>query len=77
MKKYYFTFGTSHIHKVNGIILTSGRILCMQAETYGEARQRVFELIGNKWAFQYENLSDLHPMDCKNGIYYYNEGRLI
>lgn len=40
----YFTFGSAHAHP-NGAVAIFG--------TYEEARAKMFDLYGNKWAFQY------------------------
>lgn len=45
MKEYVFTFGI-------GMPL-AGHYIRIQAESYGAARQRMFELYGTEWAFQY------------------------
>jgi len=43
--KYYFTFGFNHVHKnCYHVIDAKGR---------SEAREKMFERFGKKWAFQY------------------------
>jgi len=45
LKKYYFTFGFGQVHENCFHVVT--------AKGYGEARDRMFEKFGKKWAFQY------------------------
>lgn len=69
LKKYYFTFGFGQKHE-NGYTM-------IEAETYGEARDKMFEMFGSVWAFQYDSSAAAgveefnlhyvnHPIDEKN-----------
>lgn len=42
---FYFTFGVGQ--------KLGGHCQPIQAENYEKARQRMFDIYGNKWAFQY------------------------
>ena len=44
-KKWYFTFGFGQVHENCYHVI--------EAESYGEARDRMVEKFGLKWAFQY------------------------
>jgi hypothetical protein len=52
---HYFTFGTDHKY---GPGYTK-----IKAKTSKEARQTMFNRFGNQWAFQYDDLTKLHPHD--------------
>lgn len=51
MNNYYFTYGTAHTTD-DGFPLANFYTK-ISAESYGEARQRLFEARGDSWAFQY------------------------
>jgi len=53
MEKHYFSFGQNHTHRYNGVTLDCDGIVEIQAEDAGEARQKMFDAFGPKWAFQY------------------------
>ena len=53
MSKHYFSFGQMHTHRLNGVTLDCDGILCVEAKNSDVARKKVFDLIGNKFAFQY------------------------
>lgn len=46
MKKYIFTFGFNHANK--------GYCQPIYAKSYDKAREKMFEIHGDKWAFQYD-----------------------
>lgn len=52
MSTYIFTFGTNHV-TADGMSL--GNFYVEIDGTYGEARQKLVEARGPKWAFQYNN----------------------
>jgi hypothetical protein len=54
MNKYYVTLAANH-----------GGPGCVEvtASDYETARQLTFEILGRKWAFIYESLEDVHPLD--------------
>ena len=51
--KVYFTFGQYHAHCVNGKIFDKDCIACVEAESPTDARETMFDLFKDKWAFQY------------------------
>ena len=55
MQSYYFTFGTGQKHV--------GKYVEIHAETYVEAREKMYNKYESKWAFQYSFLNDVHPQD--------------
>ncbi|MBW8034105.1 MAG: hypothetical protein FVQ79_00105 [Planctomycetes bacterium] len=55
MKTYYFSFGQDHTHRIDGVTLDADVLLKVTAEGYNEARQKVFDAIGPKWSFQYDD----------------------
>ena len=59
MKTFYFTFGQVHTHSYNGKTLDKDIVVEMSAEDSTEARERMFELFGKKWAFQYNEKPDM------------------
>lgn len=58
MLKFYFTCGQSHAHHVNGVTWDKNSVLEVEAPNENAARERVFRLVGPKWAFCY-NEQDL------------------
>ena len=54
METYYFSFGQSHVHRIDGVTLDADCLLKVEAKNYDAARQQVFDAIGDKWAFQYD-----------------------
>ena len=59
MKKYYFTFGQAHTHLVNKVFYDKDCVIEIEAETSEEARARMIEVFGIKWAFQYHKLPEM------------------
>ena len=51
MNNYYFTYGSAHT--TNDGFPLDVFYTKVSAESYGEARQRLFEVRGDVWAFQY------------------------
>ena len=45
MKKYYFTFGYGQLHENKYVVI--------EADTYEEAREEMYNRFGTKWSFQY------------------------
>jgi hypothetical protein len=52
----YFTFGYIHTHTYNGIKLDHDVLIKITAEN---PRQKMHELFGIKWAFQYDKMPDI------------------
>lgn len=59
MSKFYFTFGQAHVHSVGGRTYDKDCVVEIEAEDSDEARTRMVEVFGQKWAFQYDNLPDM------------------
>jgi len=59
MKKYYFTFGQIHTHRYNGQTLDCDTVVLIEETDTTLARKKMFELFGNKWAFQYNEKPDM------------------
>ena len=53
MSRHYFTFGQCHTHRHGQITLDCDSVVEITAEDEGIARDRMFELFGPKWGFQY------------------------
>jgi len=49
----YFTFGQNHTHRHNGVTLDCDSVVKITAEDEGQARDKMFDAFGSKWAFQY------------------------
>ncbi len=60
MKTHWFTFGQSHAHSVNGKTFDKDCVVEITAEY---PRNVMFETFGNKWAFEYDKLEDVH-LEC-------------
>jgi len=55
MKRYYFTFGQNHLHRVRGVTLDCDSVVEITAPDTDAARAVMFELFGNKWSMQYDD----------------------
>lgn len=54
--KHYFTFGQNHVHPLTGVAM---RDYWVEFEgTFEDARNKMFELFGNKWSMHYEGSID-------------------
>jgi hypothetical protein len=53
MTTLYFTFGQSHIHKVNQIVWDKDCVCSISAGTEAEARKIMFDTFGLKWSMEY------------------------
>jgi hypothetical protein len=62
MSKHYFTFGQDHAHAVNGFTFDKDVVAVIEAQDSSAARDRMFEVFGPKWAFQY----DITPPDMSD-----------
>jgi len=56
MKTSYFTFGQSHVHKVNGKVFDKD---CVVKITDDDPRDVMFKIFGRSWAFQHHYLPDM------------------
>jgi len=59
MTTHYFTFGQIHTHSFNGKTLDKDFVVEIQQEREGQARKRMFELFGQKWASEYDKKPDM------------------
>lgn len=57
MRKFYFSFGQSHRHEVNGQVFDKDCLVQIDSETYMTARRKMFEVFGDKWHRQYNESS--------------------
>lgn len=53
MKKYFFTFGQKHTHRHGDVTLDCDSVVLIRANSYSDARLKMVETFGCKWAFQY------------------------
>jgi len=53
MSKHYFTFGQCHTHRYDSITLDCDSVVEIEARDGHQAREKMFELFGAKWGFQY------------------------
>lgn len=58
---WYFTFGQGHAHRISGKTFDCDTIMAIYGRRY-EARSRMFDLCGDKWANQYSPLE----IDCED-----------
>ena len=57
--KFYFTFGQSHVHIVGGFTYDKDVVVAIEAETFGDARQIMFDVFGRVWSNQYNQIPDM------------------
>lgn len=61
MSKYYYSFGQSHVHRVDGVTLDKDSIVEIIApddDTGMElARAKMFDTFGRQWSMQYDDAS--------------------
>jgi hypothetical protein len=50
--KAYFTLGQAHTHSYNGITLDKDCVIEIECD---EPRNKMMELFGAKWGFEYDN----------------------
>lgn len=53
MKTFYFTFGQTHVHSVNGFTYDKDIVVVINSESEIEARKIMFDHFGEKWGFCY------------------------
>lgn len=68
MKKetWFFTFGMNHLHPEYGFSM--GHYFVEVHGTFSEAREKMVEKYGTKWAFQYKR-AEFEPAYCELGCY--------
>jgi len=54
MKKYHFTFGQNHTHRINGFTYDCDVVCEIEAESYEKARGRMFGFFSDQWSHQYD-----------------------
>lgn len=68
MNKYYVSFGQVHVHSVNGKTFDKDCLAEMQAYSYGEAREKAFEIFKGIFHNVYEE------KDLEGTIQYFPRG---
>ncbi len=53
MNKHYFTFGQDHAHRYGRTTLDCDSVVEITARDGHVAREKMFDLFGQKWSFQY------------------------
>jgi len=56
---FYFTFGQAHNHLIDGIIYDKDCVVRILAQDVNSARDKMFELFGDKWAMMYLETPDM------------------
>ena len=70
MKNYYITFGQAHAHCIAGVTYDRNCVAMIQAPDESQAREKAFEIFGNKWSFIHlEGSSELFDLET-----YYPKG---
>ena len=54
MKKYYFTFGQSHVHSVAGFTYDKDIVVEIEAMGSNQAREIMMRTFGRIWGMQYD-----------------------
>ena len=65
MKTTCFSFGQSHVHRVNGVTFDAD---CLVEITAKDPRQVMFDTFGDKWAMEYT------PERAKECLKFYKRG---
>lgn len=65
MKTAWFSFGQSHVHRVNGKTFDCD---CLVKITSPDPRQAMFDSFGDKWAMQYDRER------MTKALHYYHRG---
>jgi len=58
--KFYFTFGQDHIHRLPNTLVDRDCVIEIHADSYKDARLKMFDTFGRRWAFQYENIPNMN-----------------
>ena len=66
--KFWFTFGKSHEKKIGNNLFNIDCICEVEAETYIEARNKMFNAFGDQWEFGYIHLHEVVPEYYPRGI---------
>lgn len=53
MNTYFFTFGQTHVHSVNGFTFDKDVVVQISATDSNSARQKMFDYFGDKWGMEY------------------------
>lgn len=59
MKEYYFTFGQTHVHSVNGFTFDKDVVVMIKSTSYDTARAIMIAYFGYKWAMQYDHTPNM------------------
>jgi hypothetical protein len=59
--KLYISFGTKHIHTINGYVYDANVLAEIDCDNYSEGRRMAFELFDSKFSFSYleEDIEDI------------------
>lgn len=57
--KHYFTFGQTHVHNRNGTTFDKDCVVEIIAPSPTKAREKMFNVFGQRWAFQYKEVPDM------------------
>ena len=59
MNKYYGTFGQIHLHEIKKVVFDKDCVVEIEAKDMEEARQYMFAVFGQVWAFLYKEKPDM------------------
>ena len=59
MKKFYFTFGQSHTHVLNGKTVDKNIVIEITAKSGEVARRKMVKHFGEVWSMQYDDLPNM------------------
>jgi hypothetical protein len=57
--KIYVTFGQSHIHKINGIVIDKDCIVEFEVKNHKEGREKAFGIFGDKFFTTHEEINSV------------------
>lgn len=60
---HYFSFGQSHVHRVSGKTFDADCLVGIMALSPKMAREKMFEVFGDKWHRQYNEERMLKALD--------------
>ena len=59
MEKFYGSFGQNHAHAYNGRTYDKDCIIEIEANSKGEAHDKMFEVFGTKWSMLYDQVPNM------------------
>jgi len=57
MKKFFITFWQTHIHRIWDKVFDKDCVWCVEADNYGEAREKIFNIFWSEFCFIYDKMS--------------------